>query len=441
MSTPTIWKNGYSLWAFTDSLDNFARPYTVVALPSPDSRVLFYQVRFDTVPHFKSFGLDVSEDNVIYMSDVELLHRGDVVPVFGGDWNSSSSIYHSIGAFYYLGIIPSLSSALFNDPDRILQLQKDLWNTYNLKDHQTYTTSLTQIFENSFLALQFFGYLETHDEKEKNSIKYAESIYKQRHTFSDPKLLTFPFGNIRDAIARYHTACFSTRMQSPQIFTPLSFQLLTGTLDLVIMLMQKLNVPISQPNDRRILLKALQNFQKRRKISEVQCGPKTLMALLFDAALRDESILLTSAGFKTSEPPNRNSIKPQFLNSNLDAMLYKMPNLENEKYVLSNEIALKLGSANSTSEILRERIENAEERIKLISMSLNQLSLVNTRILRELDQTAEKLTDVLNEHIKVQEQIFALKGKIAFERRMNKFLLGCALIIILNVLYQFIKFI
>lgn len=463
-------KNGYSLWAFTNSLDNFSCPYTVVAIPSPGSDVTFYQVNFNSKPNFSSYGLEISEDNVVYMPEKELLNQGEVIPVNGGDWSKNELQYHAIGAFYYIGIVPSLTSTLFNNPQMMANMEEYLCQSYEISSdtffqEQRIYQVLSQIFPNAVFYLRFFGFMETSDPAEIKSYKYVDEIIKDstnENIYTDQ--IKFAFGNIRQAIARYHTKCFPNRLQSPQIFTPLSFRLLRDTLFLVRKLFERIGMRTLQDSDsgRNFLFKTLKQFRKHRKIDETRCGPKTLRALLFDAALRDDSLLLKAAGFDlkkntvtfsniknydsndnqefklpTKLYPSRKRIN--FMNSNLSNYLYEMPNLENEECILSNSIASTIGAANSTSEILRERIENCEERVKALSMTLNQLSLINVRVARQLDQTSAYLNNVLDEHIKVQEKLFSLKGKITSEKRTNKFLLLCASVIIISVFVQFIK--
>ena len=74
-------------------------------------------------------------------------------------------------------------------------------------------------------------------------------------------------------------------------------------------------------------------------------------------------------------------------------------------------------------------------------MTLNNLLHINNRATKQLDSTSTHLNDVLNEHIKVQEKLFSLKGQIATEKRTNKFLMVCAFVIIVSVFVQFIKLI
>lgn len=456
-------KSGYSLWAFTNSLDNFSCPYTVVAIPSPESEVKFYQVVLSGKPNFSSYGLEVSEDNIVYMPEKELLNQGEVIPVSSGDWSQSEKQYHAIGAFYYIGIVPSLTSSLFNNPQMMANMEEYLNQSYEMKDSYEYV--LSQIFPNVVTYLQFFGFMETSDPAEIKSYKYVDDLLKDQNILEDSIYsIKFAFGNIRHAIARYHTKCFPNRLQSPQVFTPVSYKLLKENLSLVRNLFERLGMRISQESDysRNSLFLALKQFHKRRKIDETRCGPKTLRSLLFDAALRDDSLLIKAAGFdskqnsiyfsnnKNHDPndfqefqlptklmPSRKRVK--FINSNLNEYLYEMPNLENEECLLSNSIASTIGTANSSAEILRERIENCEERVKSLSMILNHLSLINNRVTKQLESTGEALNDVLNEHIKVQEKLFCLKGKIASEKRTNKFLMVCAFVIIVSVFVQFIK--
>lgn len=398
------------------------------------------------------------------MPEKELINQGEVIPVNGGDWSKNELLYHAIGAFYYIGIVPSLTSSLFNDPQMINNMEEYLNQSYEYND--SFDNVLAQIFSNAVFYLQFFGFMETSDPAEIKSYKYVDDILKDT---SQMDILTdsikFAFGNIRHAIARYHTKCFPNRIQSPQVFTPLSFRLLKETLNLVKKLFERLGMRSSQDSEfgRNSLFITLKRFRKHRKIEETRCGPKTLRALLFDAALRDDSLLLKAAGFDlkknsvtfsniknnynanddqefklpTKLCPSRKRIK--FMNSGLSKFLYEMPNLENEECLLSNSIASTIGSANSTSEILRERIENCEERVRALLMTLNQLSLINSRVTKQLDQTSAVLNNVLDEHIKVQEKLFSLKGKIASEKRTNKFLMICAFVIIISVFVQFIK--
>lgn len=453
-------KKGYSLWAFTNSLDNFSCPYTVVAIPSPESEAMFYEVSFTKEPDFSSYGLEISEDNVIYMPEKELINQGEVIPVDEGDWSKNELKYHAIGAFYYMGIVPTITSSLFNDAQVMDNNLKYLSQSYGTDE--SYETVLSQIFRDAVFYLQFFGFLETSDPTE-----YFDDLLNDPNQVELTNVsIKFAFGNLKHAIARYHTKCFPNRLQSPQVFTPDSFRLLKETLDLVKKLFERLEMRNSQDNDsgNSALLETLENFQINRNIDEARCGPKTLRALLFDAALRDDNLLLKAAGFvmkkndvtfsifKNSEinkdpefklstklVPSRKRIK--FMNSNLSNFLYEMPNLENEECLLSNSIASTIGTANSTSEILRERIENCEERVKALSMTLNNLLHINNRATKQLDSTSTHLNDVLNEHIKVQEKLFSLKGQIATEKRTNKFLMVCAFVIIVSVFVQFIKLI
>ena len=443
LSNSVVSVDGYSLYAIKNSLNDFSRPFTCVAVPSASSKASFYRVQFSTKQNFSSFGLELSEENVVFMKEEELLKQGDVIPVESGDWSEASLKFHAIGAFYYLGLVPSLPAILFNDNEHLNALNQDFQKMFNIQ--KSYQTALPKLFAYTFIALQFFGFTETSDPVERKALEFAKELTKKPAFPHDSRYIAFAFGNIKQAISRYHEKCFSSKVNNPQLFTPLSFHMLRDTFNLVLDLFNSLNFPVSKFEDedfKESLYSALKHFQNSRKINEERCGQQTLRALLYDTALRNEVKLSQAVSVKKISKIPKAVFNSQLIGttSNLGELLYRMPNLADQEGCLSKYITTTICENNNTSEILRERIENCENRIKLLKNSLNQLAQINSRIERQLDQANTSLTNVLTEHVTLQERLVAIKDKISSEKLTNEFLRFCAAIIIISVFMWLFRF-
>lgn len=428
--SPTMVKMpGYRLWALTDALDDFSQPMTVVAAKFPGDSAYFHKVAFMQTPDFSLFGLTVSEDSVIYMEGHELAKRKNVMPVINNNWHEYALRYHAIGAYYHLGVIPTISMSLLRDASGFDILENEMKSLYEIST--AYHSALHRLFVDALFGLSFFGFTHPETEREKLALEYAEGLAHQ--TVTPDYNCWFAFGSIRYAIRKYHESCYGNGMQNPCVFTVSSFKALRDSCNLVADILRKMGFPVQEDDFRGSLLRAVKQYQRRKKIDEPKCGRKTLRSLLFDAVSHNQERLAKIAGFSTGrrEPPPL-ATRSDNLNctGKLGQMIDQMNSMAREQQKLSNVIVETAEMTNSMCEVMRERVDNCESRMAEIAAMISQLAQMNELVESQLDQADTALENVLNQHIHVQERILALKDKINAEKMSNRLLAICGICII-----------
>ena len=421
---------GYKLWAFNESLDDFSQPMTVVAAKFPGESAYFHNVAFVKPPDFSLFGLSVSDDNVVFMSEEEIAKRKNVLPVLNNNWHEYALRYHAIGAYYHLGVIPTISVSLLRDASGFDIMENDMKFLYEI--NTAYHSALHRLFVDALFGLSFFGFTEPANEREKLALEFADGLAHQ--TIVPDYNCWFAFGSIRYAIRRYHELCYGDGMQDPCLFNVSSFKALRDSCNVVAESLRKMSYPIQEDDFRGSLLRAVKHYQHRKKISEARCGRKTLRALLFEAASHDQERLAKIAGFsiERKEPPivgTRSEILG--CTGKLGQLIDKMRPMAQEEQKLSNVIVETAQMTNNMCEVMRERVDNCECRMAEIASMVSQLSQMNELVGLQLDQADTALENVLNQHIHVQERIVALKGKINAEKMSNRLLAICGVCIVL----------
>lgn len=432
---------GYKLWAFTSALNNYMAPFTVVAVPCAQHSSNFYAVSFQKPPDFSKYGLSTTKhfnnNTIVYMSESELVSRGDSIPVVNDDWPTNRLRYHSYGALYNLGIVPSLSSSLFTDQSRFESLENDLRKAYNM--NRSMCDCLDRIFADALYALDFLGFTTPSNPEEETAVKFAAELSHHQAIQTDSGAY-FAFGNIGFVIAKYHRLCYPKRKLTEKCFSPSSYNSLINTIYLVSSLLKKLDIHIVDDDFKSSLLRGIQRYKDRRRIDEPKCGKTTLRSLLFETNTLYDSSLEKTVGYQKNQKESQNTFDVNLKNaSKLNELIQELPNTSDMYRQLYTAISQTINRSNHVCDSIHERIDSCSTRIESIGHSLDELTKTSDRIDAQLDQATNALDSVLNEHIKIQERLIALRIKISSEKRSNRILGICSILIIAALFYNFIK--
>ena len=410
---------GFKLYVFTNSLNNFSAPFTVAATPSKNFVSNFYCVEFQQRPNFEKYGFTVQTiDNkqVVFMENEELIKYNNVVFLQSGDWNNNGLKYHTLGALHDLGIVPSLTAALFSNPQSIEANEKDLESQYG--ERGDIKERLSLIFSKTMFSLDFFGFTITKDPKLNEALKYSRQISNQ-NTPADFGCL-FDFGTLRFATVKYHNLGFPNRKVDPEIFTCDTNRQLFDSIIHVSKMLISLGFVINDDEFKPNIIHALRVFQIKNRIPEKHCGKITLSHLFYATSRFDISALSLAADLDLKENTINTLIPPRFVGiAPVSQLVDSIPNLSKKEQELRNKIGRLQSSTASSCDRISERIKEAEDSLNSICTVIESITRTNTNIDERLDQATESLESVISAHTDVEERIVLLNNKIRSEARGN----------------------
>jgi len=418
-SQNTIPINGFRLYALSDNLNDFRSHFTVVAIQSPGFVSSFYSIEFTKTLKFEQFGfstIKIGQHRVLYMKMENFIKYDRYISIPNGDWTNSGALFHSVGAFRDIGLLPCISESFFSKKNSIESLEKELAVYYGI--HGPYLTTLSRVFSDVFFSLDFFGFTNTKDQSESISIKYAEEISKQ--SLLGDCGCNFCFGNIKPSLMRFHGLCFPERSTHPTILTHDTYKSLIDLIQYVAQMLRLLGYTIIDEDLKSSLTKCLSMFQKSHNIREEYCGPLTIKSLIFEVSGIENQQTSLAAGVmpKTSDKfslniPRFNGI-PQ-----ISALIDTIPLTIERQLEISNTISQVLDKSAESSDILFEQISGCEKRLNLIASTLKEVDYLSNTIESHIVDATKSLNEVLNNHHLVQQRIVVLREKIASEKRGN----------------------
>ena len=425
---------GFKLYVFTNSLNNFSAPFTVAATPSKNFVSHFYCVEFSQRPNFEKFGFTVKViDNkqVVCMENEELIKYSNTVFIPGGDWQANGFKYHTLGALHDLGIVPSLTMALFSNPQSIEANEKDLESQYG--ERGDINERLSMIFSKTLFSLDFFGFTIPSNSKQSEALKYARQISVQNPPADFG--ITFDFGTIRYATAKYHRLGFPNRKVPPEIFTCDTNRQLFDSIIHVSKMLISLGFTITDEEFKPNILHAIRVFQIKNRIPEKYCGKRTLAQLFYATSRFDISALSLAADLDLKENAIESLVIPRFVGiAPVSQLVDSIPNLTKREQELKNKIGRLQNSTASSCDRISERIKEAEDSLNSICTVIESIARTNANIDERLDKATASLENVLSAHTNVEEKIVLLNNKIISESRGNYvfefiILISCILII------------
>ena len=432
---------GFKLYVFSRSLGNFSAPYSVAAVPSDKDTSLFYSVEFSRRPDFEKFGFSVQTVNkrqVVFMSGEEIIKHDDAILLPGGDWHNNGYRYHVIGALHDIGIIPSLSPAIFTNNIFVEGYQKNIQEEFgfsgDLKD------CLNQIFSKTLFCLEYFGFTHTKNEKLIAALKYSKQIASM-NLVADFGCM-FDFGTCRFATSRFHELGYPNRVISPEIITSTTYLQLINTIQSVSSMLRMLGYQVIDEDFRATINAATKLFQKKNKIHENCCGPTTLKTLIYAASCFNSENMTLAAGIEEKSDVPETFVQKRITGRpELSKMVDKIPDYMAKCQQLRVEIGSIITSSANSCDRVSERLKECEDSLNAICATIETLTETNTSIDEKLQEASKSLENVLDSHTDVEERIVLLNNKIATEERGNNIFKLISFTVIIILLYKFFSII
>jgi hypothetical protein len=336
------------------------------------------------------------------------LRHTDLIPIPDNNWSSSALRLHSIGAYRFLGVVPSLSynEVLLRSIDRVF------CQLYNIRESDE-LSGLQKCFSDAYFGLRLFGFTSTTDSAEQRGLSFARSVFEQT---SAPDHFFLPFGTLKSAIRRYHRLCYSTDSSE---FTPATFHGLRDSCSFLADLLRRAGLPVSDDDFRTSLQRAVHVYQSRRGIREDGAGRRTIRALLYETA-HDGAEWRRAAGIARRDAPPRLPVRGGW-----SEVVDRLPPMGNAEQGLATAVAETAGAARQMCEVMRERAAACRARAAAAGSMVGQLSEMNRLVETRIGQCEADSG--------VCESIVRLRVRIATERAANRWLGFCGVCLIVLV--------
>ena len=437
ISTETKSISGYKLYIILKNLNDFSKPFTIVAIPELNEVSNFFLVEFKDINSILEYNFQISENNVIFMNKKDIKNFDKLVPLSKGDWNSEGLLFHTLGAFRDIGLISKISTIYYNNLNLYNHFEKDIRYYYGI--YGNYNTSLNRIFSDLFFSLNFFGYTITNDLNEENSIKFAEQISNQ--TLIADCNCNFAFGNLKNSLKKFHKNNYPNRLLNFKILNSKSYKILIDLLHYISTLLNFLGYNINEEDFKIKISKSLKSYQLSRKINEHYCGKLTIQNLLFEASRLSINNTALAAGIIENIEKKIEIYSNHFYGiKELSEYLNFLPTLKIKENEIIIEIFKNLLKTSNNCNRINEKIEGFEKRINFINQNLNYIENLNKSIEEQLIFTNSSINNVLNDHLLTQEKIVNLKNKIFTQKRSHRIISLFFIIILLIIFFKFFKY-
>lgn len=437
--------SGIKLYADTKELDSYASKRTIIVVEQQNKASKLYPVRFTKIlPKFEKYGYSIKKcphGNIVYMEYEnfwKINSDSSFVSIADGDWLCNKRHFKTIAALYHLSLLPSLNKAVFKT-----EINEDIENQLRMMYDVSGNVleSLTSIFKNVLFGLEYFGFCNDLTERQKKLLNHIKERIKV-------KPICIAFSQIDFAIQNYNRKCYGIASSRMRCF---SYLHLVKTINIVEKFINQMGF-LDDCNDRfASLIQNTKNFQKHFNLPETgMCDSATLRKLWDQTIVKGVNIksVMEFAGFKPRIPPptqylmsTDESDNPTeiALVENINRFIGKIPITANATELLRTNINGRLFDITQRTGRLSQRVNNLVTRFNCASKILKKVEDSNSRCDEALETASLVLNNVLEDHIKVQQQFVAIRESITAQKKRNKVLQFFGAILFLYYIYRLIR--
>jgi len=442
----------YSLWAVVDSLDCITSPFTVLLTKMSGSATEMYPVVCDPPLKFTPpviFEQAIAMNRIIYFvpRDRFLMFEASnsCVQVLGNKWSKNGMRYHVLGALFRIGVIPSLSQAVFSHEEIYEDLCSKFYSMY--EQQAPIQSALRNVFNELYITLKIFGFTVPTSYKEKQSINAVENLIQSNDQRG------FAFSEIKWCITNYQKSCFPS-MKNHEVLTNKNYVLLMNALDYVKSSLSHLGLIPSGLSPYDGIIEGVHSFQKKSKIPVGVCDLFTLRRLwnTVSPSLCDFVFLCTFCGMESSSvnyPIFRQTLpkiktlyadpNTEFLERSFnDVITHVKTYIEAPQWLISESIESVKRNNNRIGKIDVGSVD-MEKAIGNIKSKVESYGIKNEQISTKFEQVERTLDSINEEHVQIREDFSAIQNLIGNYKKGNQLLIVIIIILSIRLIWKWFK--
>lgn len=446
-----------TLWAIVDSLDRLTAPMTVVLTKTNGysselyRTVCNYPFTFPIPTIFEITSIDAK--TTFYIPGDRFLQfdaTSPCVQVLNNQWQPNEFRYHTLAAFYRLGIIPTISQSVFSEQQQFSKISETFFEKFNL--HPPLAMALQAIFKNLYFAFHFFGFDFPTTAAEKQSLQAVQALAQVVTSSNDTQRL-FAISEMKWMINNCRRFCFPDSQLPNGVISAEMYQSLMDTMSFIRTTLAKLNIISNGANAEENLLNGIKIFQKMHGLPVGACDMFTLRHLV-NCITPSTCDFLVFCKYCNMLPPTQSPLSFRAGIKRITTM-YADPSISTLEQAFNDALSIVKTHNEGPSWLVREaensidrhmkrldtavdKSENVEQRVSVVKKTLKEIEKANSELAEHVDESGRLLDQVLDEHQAMIEKFTHLEQRIHDIHKGNRLMFIINLILVLIVVWRFI---